>query len=94
MTTNHSRSLALLGLAAVAVTLAACATQPHPNLPASPPGFFSALLHGFIAPFALVAGILFDTRIYAFPNSGWWYDLGFLIGLLPWTGGAAVGARR
>ena len=33
-----------------------------------------AILHGAVAPFALVAGLFTDTRIYAFPNSGLWYD--------------------
>jgi hypothetical protein len=94
MTPVRIRMVAILSVAAALLALAGCATQPHPNLPASPPGFFSALLHGFLAPFALVAGILFDVRIYAYPNTGWWYDLGFLIGLMPWGGGAAVGARR
>ena len=46
------------------------------------PGFFMGLVHGVIAPIAMVAEIFSDVRIYAFPNSGWPYDLGFLIGVL------------
>ncbi len=61
------------------VLLMACATQPSP-VAFDPPGFWSGLLHGAIAPFALIAAFFADVRIYAFPNSGWWYDLGFLIG--------------
>jgi hypothetical protein len=42
-----------------------------------------------MAPIALVAGIFMDVRIYAFPNSGLWYDFGFLVGLgTVWGGGS------
>ncbi len=49
------------------------------------------LLNGLAAPIAFV-GSLFSPaiRIYAFPNSGVWYDLGFLLGLAAWGGGAAA----
>lgn len=58
--------------------LAACATQPTPD--AIAPGFWSGLLHGFISPFALIAELFTDVRVYAFPNGGGWYDLGFVLG--------------
>jgi hypothetical protein len=58
--------------------LAACATQPaaHPDMP----GFAAGLLHGFFAIFALFGSLYFHIRIYAFPNSGFWYDAGFVLG--------------
>ena len=73
-----------------------CATQPSiPKLFAGdPPGFFMALVHGLIAPFALAGSIFWDFRIYAFPNSGFSYDLGFLVGLSVWGGGTAYVGRR
>jgi hypothetical protein len=48
----------------------------------------------FLAPFALIGGLLLEVRIYAFPNSGWWYDLGFMLGLCAWPGGGATAASR
>ncbi len=77
----------------MALALAACAHQPDPGQ-SSPPGFFSALFHGVTAPFTLFLGWLWDGRIYAFPNSGWFYDLGFLLGLSVWGGGGAAAARN
>lgn len=80
----------LLGL-----SLAACATQGVPAEP-SVPGFWMGLVHGAIAPFALI-GHLFDhtIRIYAVPNGGGWYDFGFLMGLsVVWGGGGAGATRR
>lgn len=62
------------------VVVAGCATQATPSAN-DPPGFLLSLVHGAVAPLALVAGIFTEVRIYAFPNSGLLYDFGFLIGL-------------
>lgn len=73
----------------ISLALAACATQPIPDA-FEPPGFFSGILHGAIAPLALVGSLFSDIRIYAFPNTGWFYDLGFLLGIgIVWGGAAA-----
>jgi hypothetical protein len=72
------RSVPFLLLAAF--LLAACASQPVVTA-FDPPGFVSGIWHGIIGPLALVAGIFSDVRIYAFPNSGWFYDLGFGLGI-------------
>ena len=63
--------------------LAACAGQPDaPD--ADLPGLFIGVWHGLIVPIALLAGLFSDIRIYAFPNEGFLYDLGFVIGLSGW----------
>lgn len=75
--------------------LAACARQP--DLPArlgDVPGFFMGLWHGLVAPIAFVGSIFTDVRMYAFPNSGAWYDFGFLLGIGAWGGGGAAARRR
>lgn len=74
----------------VLATLASCATQPAPSGAEDVPGFLVALFHGFTAPITLFLGWLWEGRLYAFPNSGWFYDLGFMIGLSAWGGGAAA----
>jgi len=76
-----------IAIAAAAIVLTACATQPMPT-GFNPPGFWFGLLHGAIAPFALIGGFFSDVRIYAFPNSGWWYDFGFVLGIGSLFGGA------
>lgn len=82
-----------IAVVALLVVLAACAAhQPRPLPFGDAPGFWDGIWHGLVAPLALVAHVFTDVRIYAFPNSGGWYDLGFLIGLSAWGGGAA--ARR
>jgi len=80
-------------LALAALLLPGCAHQPPP-LPIDAPGFFSGLLHGFLVLFSLVGAIFTDVRIYAFPNSGFWYDVGYFIGASAFLGGGARSARR
>lgn len=65
-------------VAAILITLGGCATQPAtaPNQPS----FLSGLFHGFFAIAGLIGSLFFHIRIYAFPNSGFWYDAGFLPG--------------
>lgn len=51
-------------------------------------GLFSGFWHGLIAPWSLFVRLLsplgapFDNLgIYAYANTGWFYDLGFLLGI-------------
>lgn len=58
--------------------LAGCATQNPTGT--DHPAFLLGLFHGLVAIMALVGSLFFRIRIYAFPNSGFWYDAGFVIG--------------
>jgi hypothetical protein len=78
----------LLGIIAVA---GGCATQPMADS-SDPPGFFAGLFHGLTIVFSIVGSLFTDYRIYAFPNSGWWYDFGFVIGASAVVGGTAASA--
>jgi hypothetical protein len=84
------RLLTCLTLAAI--VLAGCAAQPFTTHYAEPlPGFWWGLLHGFIAPFSLMGSFFNpEIRAYAAPNSGWWYDLRFAIGLFSIGGSSSV----
>jgi hypothetical protein len=77
---------ALATLLFVALVLAGCAQQPPPSGGAPLPGFLLGLLHGYISLFALIASLFFEVRIYAFPNNGFFYDLGFIIGAFAFYG--------
>ena len=83
---------AVIATCCVIALLAGCATQPPPST-FDPPGFFSGLLHGFLIFFSLVASIFTEHRIYAFPNSGGWYDFGYFLGAATFLGGGGAGAR-
>jgi hypothetical protein len=81
--------------AALALLLLASCLAHQPAVPlADVPGFWKGIWHGVVAPIALVLGIFSDVRVYAFPNTGGWYDLGFLLGLTVWGGGGCAARRR
>jgi hypothetical protein len=84
--------LVLTVIAGALVTLA-CAHQPAPPTTGDLPGFFSGVLHGFLMLFSLIGSLFTDVRVYAFPNSGGWYDLGFVLGASMFWGGGGAGAK-
>ncbi len=98
--TESTRWRLRLGTSALVVVLlnlglSGCAHQPSGAVSPSAPGFLLGLWHGFIAPISLVGSFFADHRMYAFPNSGVLYDLGFLLGISAWGGGGgAYSARR
>jgi hypothetical protein len=82
------RVLKLVAVVGIILTMVSCAAQPPPESMGTP-GFWWGLLHGFIAPFSLIGSFFHsEIRVYAAPNSGWWYDLGFVIGILGLGSGA------
>jgi hypothetical protein len=85
---SHRGRLACL-LVASAVLSAGCAHQPAPGAD-NAPGFLLGFLHGFVIMFSFVGSLFTDIRIYAFPNSGGWYDLGFLLGAAMFLGGSGA----
>jgi hypothetical protein len=64
----------------VMLSVSGCASQP-PSVQDDAPGFFMGLIHGFLVLPSLFGSILFDIRVYAYPNSGFFYDWGFFIGV-------------
>ena len=88
--TWYGAAIALSGL----LLVSCAATQVPVEAGADTPGFWLGLWHGCIAPIAFVIGLFNDVRIYAVPNTGGWYDLGFLIGISCWGGGGCTAASR
>jgi hypothetical protein len=86
------RILSFVLLRSTVAVLSSCAHQPTPEA-FEPPGFWSGLLHGFLIFFSFIGSLFADVRIYAFPNSGGWYDFGYLIGASVFLGGGASSAR-
>ena len=60
--------------------LCSCARQPEPSSFGDVPGFVLGLVHGFVMIISFIGSFFMDVRMYAFPNSGKLYDLGFMIG--------------
>lgn len=82
-------------LVLLAVTaLAACARQPVDSSQITgDPGFLYGLFHGFTIFFAFIGSFFTDYEIYAYPNSGWPYNLGYLIGVMIFFSGSGRASK-
>ncbi len=85
MTKKNYLQITLMVL--VVLTISSCAPKGHTS---DEYGFFSGIWHGICFPFALL-GKLFSFKIglYAENNSGFFYWLGFILGLGGLGGGGA-----
>ena len=82
----------LLLVLIAAFIFTSCTTQSMENI-GNPPGFIKGVFHGFILMFSFVASLFTDYEIYAFPNSGGWYNFGYLLGVMLFFGGGGAGAK-
>jgi hypothetical protein len=46
-----------------------------------PAGFLQGIWHGLLAPYSLVVDLFTHVEMYAYNNTGWFYNLGFIIGV-------------
>ena len=90
---QKQRIFSLISITATVFFLASCASQPSPDA-YDPPGFLSGLIHGFIIVFSFIGSLFTDVRIYSFPNSGGWYDFGYLIGAIMFLGYIGASAEH
>ena len=77
--------LAVLAL----LLLGSCATQgtsAHMAALHQVPGFWEGMWHGLISWIMLLTEPFDPHRIYAYPNKGGFYDLGWMIGCSFWFG--------
>ena len=85
------RSARLVAILAALALTACAATQATGSVEAVAPGFWLGLWHGFIFPVAFIVSLFVDNvALYAVPNNGGWYDLGYFIGIVF----LGVGARK
>jgi len=79
--------LVIIGaLSLVSVNLIFLPGDPHYIIGKA--GFISGIVHGLLAPITLILALFIKVNMYELNNVGWWYNLGFLLGLLSvWAGG-------
>lgn len=78
----------------VAGVLAGCASHPIASQSGSEAmSLVMGLIHGFCVVFSVIGSYFTDTRIYAFPNPGGWYDIGFVPGAAMFLGGSGTRAK-
>ncbi len=99
---QHLKILQIVGL--LTVLLGAVCLTPQPAqawlqtyevTATSHYGFLYGVMHGFLAPFAVIAQ-LFDKNIilYSSVNNGFLYNLGFMIGISMIIGGGCKSSCR
>lgn len=88
---KNNKIIIIVLLLFIATNLFSCAPDGYSS---NEYGFFSGILHGFIFIFALIGKLLsFDVGLYAEHNTGFFYWLGFIIGI-GGLGGGASSSRR
>jgi hypothetical protein len=76
----------------VVINLSSCAPAGYTSHRS---GFFSGIIHGFVFIFALLGKLFgFHNGLYAENNTGFFYWLGFIIGIGGLGGGGAASRRR
>jgi hypothetical protein len=81
-------------IVASALFLTACAPG-NIRFDAEPAGFFAGLWHGFISFFTFIISLFTnEVGIYEVNNSGWPYNLGFIIGIMIFYGGGSQGGCK
>ncbi len=94
------KSLPLAGAALALIIMMGCAPGPNQlaNLPdeeGEVAGFWKGLWHGIIAPITFIVSLFSDNvHPYEVHNSGNWYNLGFLIGMVIIFSGGGKGVCR
>jgi len=89
---RYRTQLATIAVAGTPFALSSCATQPIQTA-YKPPSFLLGLFHGFTMLFSLIGELFTNNRVYAFPNSGGWYDFGFVLGAASFFGSGGASAR-
>ena len=87
-----NRNRLALFLIFIVLGLFGCATQPSPD-DLNPPGFWMGIVHGFLIFFSMIGIFFSDVWIYAYPNSGIFYDLGYLLRAMMSLGGTGASVR-
>lgn len=79
----------------VLFVMSSCAPGNERFTAESPAGFWAGLWHGFISLVTFIISLFNDkVTIYEISNSGWSYNLGFILGIAVFYGGSGKGTRR
>ena len=85
----------ILILFAITLVLAGCATQVTGSFGVKPVGFWHGFWHGYIIFFSFIGSLFNDSIIIYQPfNNGFWYNLGFFLGISSLGGSSASSSRR
>lgn len=92
---NKKRILTVLFVILIVFMITSCTASDARFTRESPAGFWAGLWHGAISVITFIIGLFNDSvKVYALNNTGSWYDLGFLLGIICIWGGGSAGACK
>ncbi|MDC7224684.1 MAG: hypothetical protein PQJ60_13145 [Spirochaetales bacterium] len=75
--------------------LASCVPGDGKATVSHPANFLWGIWHGWVAPFSLLFSIIQkNITIYEVYNTGFWYDLGFYMGILGGFGSLSLSRKK
>ncbi|MBC8460707.1 MAG: hypothetical protein ISS17_00705 [Bacteroidales bacterium] len=84
-----------LSLFVIAVIILTSCAPGNEKFDIDPAGFWMGLWHGFISLVTFVISLFNnEVGIYEVNNSGWPYNLGFILGIMIFYGGSTKGGSR
>ena len=95
-----NKALVLAAALLALISLTACTAGPNPAADSpdedgKTAGFLKGLWHGFIIFFTFIWSLFSDkVQIYEVHNSGGWYNLGYLLGVMCFFGGGGGSACK
>jgi hypothetical protein len=79
---NKHFNIIILALLATLVLSSCTFAGDSSTLTSGTPGFLMGIWHGIVAPYTLIVRFFLDIKMYAVTNTGFGYDLGFLLGVI------------
>ena len=88
------RFLPVLAIIILALVITSCAPG-NEKFDIDPAGFWAGLWHGLISFVTFIISLFNDkVNIYEISNSGWPYNLGFILGIMIIYGGSSKGTCK
>lgn len=92
---KYSRLTNWLPLFIIAVLILTSCAPGNIKFDADPAGFWMGLWHGFISLITFFISLFNDdVSIYEINNTGWPYNLGFILGIMIFYGGSTKSGSR
>jgi len=89
------KNIKWLTFALIAVLLLTSCAAGNERFDLDPAGFWMGLWHGLISLVTFIISIFnSDVTIYEANNSGWPYNLGFILGIMIFYGGSSKGTCK
>ena len=90
-----TKHLKWLPIALLAILLLSSCAAGNEKFDLDPAGFWIGLWHGLISLFAFIISLFNDNvTIYEINNTGWSYNLGFIVGAMLFYGGGSKGTCK